>query len=160
MLACGRRTEKRDARREVKALKAAKVETAIETELLARLKQGTYGDIYNFDQKVYERVLQAAEVGRPAFPVCLNLPSPIGLKKCENTAVPASTKERAIPICMGTMPVEKEQRDTSAIVYHTYVKATMVVVNEAGHLNRLPELSSGDCHKGKERQGEDGGPKS
>ena len=61
--ACARRTEKRDARREVKALKAAKVETAIEAELLARLKQGTYGDIYNFDQKVYERVLQAAEVG-------------------------------------------------------------------------------------------------
>ena len=57
-----RRTEKRDTRREVKALKAAKVEDAIEQELLNRLKQGTYGDIYNFDQKVYERVLEAAEV--------------------------------------------------------------------------------------------------
>ena len=56
------RTEKRDTRREVKALKAAKVENAIEQELLNRLKQGTYGDIYNFDQKVYERVLEAAEV--------------------------------------------------------------------------------------------------
>jgi len=56
------RTEKRDTRREAKALKAAKVENAIEQELLNRLKQGTYGDIYNFDQKVYERVLQAAEV--------------------------------------------------------------------------------------------------
>lgn len=38
------------------------METAIEQELLNRLKQGTYGDIYNFDQKVYERVLEAAEV--------------------------------------------------------------------------------------------------
>ena len=56
------RTEKRDTRREVKALKAANVENAIEQELLNRLKQGTYGDIYNFDQKVYERVLEAAEV--------------------------------------------------------------------------------------------------
>ncbi|CAK0736812.1 ribosome biosynthesis protein [Coccomyxa viridis] len=55
------RTEKRDTRREVKALKAAKVENAIEQELLNRLKQGTYGNIYNFDQKVYERVLEAAE---------------------------------------------------------------------------------------------------
>ncbi|BDA44300.1 Protein MAK16 homolog [Coccomyxa sp. Obi] len=55
------RTEKRDARREAKALTAAKLETSIEQELLNRLKQGTYGDIYNFDQKVYEKVLEAAE---------------------------------------------------------------------------------------------------
>ncbi len=48
----------------MKALKAAKVESAIEAELLSRLKQGTYGDIYNFDQKVYEKVLQAAEVSK------------------------------------------------------------------------------------------------
>ena len=68
------RTEKRDARREVKALKAAKVENAIEAELLARLKQGTYGDIYNFDQKVYEKVLQAAEVRAPQVVVAGHLP--------------------------------------------------------------------------------------
>ena len=42
------------------------MENAIEQELLNRLKQGTYGDIYNFDQKVYERVLEAAEVRHPS----------------------------------------------------------------------------------------------
>ena len=73
------RTEKRDTRREVKALKAAKVENAIEQELLNRLKQGTYGDIYNFDQKVYERVLEAAEV--PAV-----MPPPL-MRTCHTSAV-------------------------------------------------------------------------
>ena len=53
------------------------MENAIEQELLNRLKQGTYGDIYNFDQKVYERVLEAAEVPAIAPPrlkrTCLTL---------------------------------------------------------------------------------------
>ena len=47
------------------------MENAIEQELLNRLKQGTYGDIYNFDQKVYERVLEAAEVRYPFMLFCL-----------------------------------------------------------------------------------------
>ena len=54
------RTETRERRREAKAETAAKLESAIETELLKRLQSGMYGDIYNFPVKQYEAALQQA----------------------------------------------------------------------------------------------------
>ncbi|XP_047338532.1 protein MAK16 homolog [Impatiens glandulifera] len=52
-----RKDMKRESRREEKAEKAALLEKTIETELIERLHKGVYGEIYNYPEKEYKKVL-------------------------------------------------------------------------------------------------------
>lgn len=61
-----KKTERREATREAKALRAAKLEKSIEKELLDRLKRGAYGDApLNVNEDVWNAVLENAQARVP-----------------------------------------------------------------------------------------------
>eukprot|EP00210_Caulerpa_lentillifera_P003118 g2979.t2 len=53
-----RKVEKVDRKREARAEVVARIDNAIEDELLKRLQTGTYGDIYNFPMEQYNKALE------------------------------------------------------------------------------------------------------
>lgn len=53
-----RKIAQRESRREQKALIAAKITQKVERELVDRLANGTYGDIYNFEQTSFNKALR------------------------------------------------------------------------------------------------------
>ena len=61
LVGINRKIEQREERREKKALVAAHVEENIEKELVDRLAKGTYGDIYNFEEDVFQKALEKVD---------------------------------------------------------------------------------------------------
>ncbi|KAF3336240.1 protein MAK16 A [Carex littledalei] len=57
-----RKEKKRESRREEKALRAAQIENVIEKELLERLNKGVYPDICNYNEEIFNKLLDKNKV--------------------------------------------------------------------------------------------------
>ncbi|KAK9687159.1 Ribosomal L28e protein family [Popillia japonica] len=57
-----RKVERRERRKEEKALVAARIEKGVEKTLLDRLKKGVYQDLYNIPQTAFDQALREEEV--------------------------------------------------------------------------------------------------
>jgi len=64
MVRVHKKVERRERKREARAEKVALIDNKIKAELLERLKQGTYGDIYNFRQEAFEEVLDEEQISQ------------------------------------------------------------------------------------------------
>ncbi|KER22816.1 hypothetical protein T265_09154 [Opisthorchis viverrini] len=65
-----RKLERREARREKKALRVARVERTVEQKLLERLRASTSSkEIYNIDQSAFEKALETEEITDDEFEV-------------------------------------------------------------------------------------------
>jgi len=62
MVRVHKKVERREKKREARAEKVAMIDNQIKKELLERLKQGTYGDIYNFRQEAFNEVMDEEEI--------------------------------------------------------------------------------------------------